>query len=85
MPQIRYVTPVDEKRADGLVAEVYGQAKRELGAVGAPFQMLSPAPELLASMWSLLRESLICRIAPISPQMILNYVSERVLGLPRSY
>jgi acyl-CoA dehydrogenase len=33
----------------------------------------------------LLRESLICRIAPVSPQMILNYVSERVLGLPRSY
>jgi acyl-CoA dehydrogenase len=33
----------------------------------------------------LLRESLICRIAPISPQMILNYISERVLGLPRSY
>jgi acyl-CoA dehydrogenase len=33
----------------------------------------------------LLRESLICRIAPVSPQMILNYISERVLGLPRSY
>ncbi|MFG3338444.1 DNA-binding protein [Glycomyces sp. NPDC048151] len=58
MPQIRYVDPVDARRADGVVAEVYEQAKRELGAVGAPFQMLSPAPELLASMWSLLRESL---------------------------
>jgi AhpD family alkylhydroperoxidase len=58
MPQIRFVTPVDARQADGLVAEVYTQAKRELGAVGAPFQMLSPAPELLASMWSLLRESL---------------------------
>ena len=33
----------------------------------------------------LLRESLICRIAPVSPQMILNFISERVLGLPRSY
>lgn len=33
----------------------------------------------------LLREVLICRIAPISPQLILNYISERVLGLPRSY
>jgi AhpD family alkylhydroperoxidase len=41
-----------------VVAEVYAQAKRELGAIGAPFQMLSPAPELLAAMWSLLRESL---------------------------
>ncbi|MEU5154581.1 DNA-binding protein [Glycomyces sp. NPDC021274] len=58
MPQIRYVDPVDARQADGLVAEVYEQAKRELGAIGAPFQMLSPAPELLAAMWSLLRESL---------------------------
>ena len=32
-----------------------------------------------------LRESLIPRIAPVSPQMILNFVSEKVLGLPRSY
>ncbi len=32
-----------------------------------------------------LRESLIPRIAPVSPQMILNYVAERVLDLPRSY
>ncbi|MBN8920578.1 MAG: acyl-CoA/acyl-ACP dehydrogenase, partial [Rhizobiales bacterium] len=32
-----------------------------------------------------LRESFIPRIAPVSPQMILNYVAERVLGLPRSY
>ncbi len=33
----------------------------------------------------LMREVLICRIAPVSLQMILNYISERVLGLPRSY
>ncbi|MCC6471442.1 MAG: acyl-CoA/acyl-ACP dehydrogenase [Alphaproteobacteria bacterium] len=32
-----------------------------------------------------LRESLIPRIAPISPQMILNYIGERILGLPKSY
>ena len=33
----------------------------------------------------LLREVMICRIAPVSPHMILNYIAERVLGLPRSY
>jgi acyl-CoA dehydrogenase len=33
----------------------------------------------------LLREVMICRIAPVSPQMILNYIAERVLELPRSY
>jgi acyl-CoA dehydrogenase len=32
-----------------------------------------------------LRESLIPRIAPISPQLILCYIAERVLGLPKSY
>ncbi|MCC7426272.1 MAG: acyl-CoA/acyl-ACP dehydrogenase [Alphaproteobacteria bacterium] len=32
-----------------------------------------------------LRESFIPRIAPISPQMIMNFVAEKVLGLPKSY
>ena len=33
----------------------------------------------------LLRECYIPRIAPVSPQMILNFIAERVLGLPKSY
>ena len=32
-----------------------------------------------------LRECLIPRIAPVSPQMIMNFIGEKVLGLPRSY
>lgn len=32
-----------------------------------------------------LREALIHRIAPITPHLILCYVAERVLGLPKSY
>lgn len=32
-----------------------------------------------------MRESMISRIAPISGQLILSYVAERVLGLPKSY
>ena len=32
-----------------------------------------------------LRECFIPRIAPVSPHMILNFIAERVLGLPRSY
>lgn len=31
------------------------------------------------------RESFVPRLAPISPEMIKNYISERVLGLPKSY
>ncbi len=32
-----------------------------------------------------LRESMLGRIAPVSPHMILNFIGERVLGLPKSY
>ena len=33
----------------------------------------------------LLREVMICRLAPISPQLILCHVAEKALGLPKSY
>ena len=33
----------------------------------------------------LMREVMINRIAPVSQQMVLNYIAERVLGLPKSY
>jgi len=32
-----------------------------------------------------LREMMIPRIAPISPQLILSFIAEKVLGLPKSY
>jgi acyl-CoA dehydrogenase len=32
-----------------------------------------------------LRECLITRIAPVTPHMILNYIAEKVLDLPKSY
>ena len=32
-----------------------------------------------------LREIMIPRIAPVSPQLILCYIAEKVLGLPKSY
>ena len=32
-----------------------------------------------------LREALLGRIAPITPQLMLCYIAERVLGLPKSY
>lgn len=32
-----------------------------------------------------LRESLIGRIAPVSPQLVMCFIAERVLGLPKSY
>jgi acyl-CoA dehydrogenase len=32
-----------------------------------------------------LREAMMTRIAPVSSQMILNFIAEKVLGLPKSY
>lgn len=32
-----------------------------------------------------LRESFIPRIAPVSPQLIMSFIAEKVLGLPKSY
>ncbi len=32
-----------------------------------------------------LRESMIPRIAPVTPQLILCFIAEKVLGLPKSY
>jgi acyl-CoA dehydrogenase len=32
-----------------------------------------------------LRECIIPRLAPISPHMVLNFIAEKVLGLPRTY
>ncbi len=31
------------------------------------------------------REAMIARIAPVSREMILNFIAERVLHLPKSY
>jgi acyl-CoA dehydrogenase len=32
-----------------------------------------------------LREAMIARLAPVSPQLILCFIAEKVLGLPKSY
>jgi len=41
------------------------------------------AKEYHVERW--LRESLIGRIAPVSPQLVMCFIAERVLGLPKSY
>jgi len=33
----------------------------------------------------MMREAMLARIAPVSPQLVLCYIAERVLGLPKSY
>jgi hypothetical protein len=61
----RYVTPVPTDAATGVVADVYEQIADEFGiSKPAALLTLSPAPELLAATWSLLRESLLAGDAP---------------------
>ena len=56
---IKYIQPVSPNSAQGLVAKVYPQIKKEFGALVEPFTLHSPAPELLAGAWSACRESLL--------------------------
>jgi len=56
---IRHIKAVAPNSAEGLVARVYAQIKKEFGALVEPFTLHSPSPELLAGAWSACRESLI--------------------------
>ncbi|MEV4460643.1 carboxymuconolactone decarboxylase family protein [Microbispora sp. NPDC049633] len=61
----RYVTPVPREAATGRVAEVYDQIARDFGMARMPlFMTLSPAPDVLAPTWAVLRESLLAGQAP---------------------
>jgi AhpD family alkylhydroperoxidase len=52
---IRHVVPVARKAATGLVAEIYAQSAADFGQVA--FMMLSPAPDVQAAAWAILREA----------------------------
>nr|BFE60793.1 carboxymuconolactone decarboxylase family protein [Dactylosporangium thailandense] len=58
----RFVTPVPKRAATGSVAAVYAASARELGALFAPH--LSPAPDLHAALWAVLRESMLAGTVP---------------------
>jgi alkylhydroperoxidase family enzyme len=57
--QVKYVSPVPVSAAVGLVAEVYAQAAEEMRLVVPPVLLHSPAPDVLAAYWMLMREPLI--------------------------
>nr|WTA64412.1 carboxymuconolactone decarboxylase family protein [Micromonospora sp. NBC_00855] len=58
---IRYVRPVAPAAARGVVAEVYQQLVAEFGMLAPPVVLHSPAPDLLAASWVLLRETLLAQ------------------------
>jgi acyl-CoA dehydrogenase len=76
----------------GLEAGVYANAAKYLGGE-AGFKACTQAVMTHGGMGyakeftveRLMREVMICRIAPVSPQLVLCYVAEKALGLPKSY
>lgn len=72
---IRHVAPVPRKSATGRVAEVYAQSTADFGQ--AALMMLSPAPELHAAAWAVLRESELAGSAPrIDKEVVAVAVSQ---------
>ncbi|PHQ70263.1 MAG: acyl-CoA dehydrogenase [Sneathiella sp.] len=76
----------------GLESGVYANAAKYLGGE-AGFKACTQAVMTHGGMGyakefvveRLMREVLICRIAPVSPQLVLCYVAEKALGMPKSY
>lgn len=76
----------------GLPCGEYANSAKYLGAEAA-FNACQTAIQTLGGMGyakeyhveRYLRESFIPRIAPVSPQLVMCFIAEKVLGLPRSY
>ncbi|MFI7284318.1 carboxymuconolactone decarboxylase family protein [Micromonospora chersina] len=72
---IRHVTPVVGRAATGRVAAVYTQSRADFGQTA--FTMLSPAPEIQAATWALLREAeLVGRAPRVSKEVVAVAVSQ---------
>jgi alkylhydroperoxidase family enzyme len=59
LTQVRYVSPVRRGAAKGLVGRVYEQVEREFGVLAPSLALHSPAPQVLAASWVMLRETLL--------------------------
>jgi AhpD family alkylhydroperoxidase len=63
LAQVRHVRPVHPAAARGLVARVYAQLQQDFGMLAPPVVLHSPAPQLLAGCWLMLRETLLAGAA----------------------
>jgi hypothetical protein len=57
--QVRYVSPVRRGSAQGLAGRVYDQVEQDFGVLAPSIALLSPAPQVLAASWLMLRETLL--------------------------
>lgn len=60
----RFFNPPPARAATGLAADVYAQLSADFIGPVPTFSAMSPAPELLAAAWALMRESLLAGHAP---------------------
>lgn len=56
----RTIRPINPKAATGLTARVYGQIKDDFAHL-PPLALHSPAPEVFAAMWCMMRETLLAQ------------------------
>ncbi|GAA4904657.1 AhpD family alkylhydroperoxidase [Stackebrandtia albiflava] len=68
---VRHVTPVTPETATGLVARVYRQVRDEFSSIGPAVRMLTPADQITAAAWSLLRESQLAGDAPMLGKVMI--------------
>jgi AhpD family alkylhydroperoxidase len=59
LTQVRYVSPVRRGSAQDLVGRVYAQLEQDFGVLAPPVALHSPAPQILASSWMMVREVLV--------------------------
>ncbi|HEV3380625.1 MAG TPA: carboxymuconolactone decarboxylase family protein [Trebonia sp.] len=59
LTQVRHVKPVRIGAGPPSVSRIYEQVEREFGVLAPPMALHSPAPEVLAANWVMLRETLI--------------------------
>jgi AhpD family alkylhydroperoxidase len=61
---VKYLSPLRRSPSNPLVGQVYTQIKQDFGVIADPFRLHSPAPPLLAGIWSVMRETAIAQQVP---------------------
>ncbi|MFC4121964.1 DNA-binding protein [Nonomuraea zeae] len=68
-------------RAKGVIAEVYAQVNAEFSSIGPAVMMMSPAPELMAAGWSLMREAQLAGDVPVLDKVVVALGAAQANGL----
>ncbi|OKI86589.1 alkylhydroperoxidase [Streptomyces sp. CB02058] len=77
LKDVRHVRAVAPRGAGEQVARVYTQIERDFGVLAPPLALHSPAPEVLAASWLLLREILLVegRVGRAAKEVVATEVS----------